>query len=171
MARQRTTKFKVYSLMVLLILSTLISCTEPALTTGSKTATTTTQTQIQPKMGGVLKLNADVDVGSLDPNIAGAATERAISALWGNTLVTWRGKSDEEVTIAPSLAKSWDITSDGLNMTFHLREGVKWQNIPPVNGREMTSEDVKFTYDRVRNPKFRYAPYFSGVTIIERYVG
>ena len=31
---------------------------------------------------------------------------------------------------------------------FKLRKGVRWHNKPPVNGRELTAEDVKYTYDR-----------------------
>jgi peptide/nickel transport system substrate-binding protein len=34
-------------------------------------------------------------------------------------------------------------------MTVHLREGVHWQDIPPVNGREFTADDVVYQYDRM----------------------
>jgi peptide/nickel transport system substrate-binding protein len=37
---------------------------------------------------------------------------------------------------------------DDTTYIFHLREGVKWHNKPPVNGRELVAEDVKFTFDR-----------------------
>ena len=39
------------------------------------------------------------------------------------------------------MAKSWDVTPDGLTITFHLRRGVKWHD-----GREFTSHDVLYTY-------------------------
>ncbi|MBI2886904.1 MAG: ABC transporter substrate-binding protein [Chloroflexi bacterium] len=49
------------------------------------------------------------------------------------------------------LAKSWEVSSDGLTYTFKLREGVKWQNVPPLNGRELLAEDVKFAFEDYQN--------------------
>ncbi len=46
------------------------------------------------------------------------------------------------------LAASWEI-SDPSTYTVHLRQGIHWQNIPPVNGRELTANDVKYSYDRI----------------------
>ncbi|WP_172327334.1 ABC transporter substrate-binding protein [Mangrovicoccus sp. HB161399] len=42
----------------------------------------------------------------------------------------------------PGLAKSWDISEDGLTYTFHLNEGVKWHD-----GEPFTSADVVFSAD------------------------
>ena len=49
--------------------------------------------------------------------------------------------------IIPDLAEKWDASSDGLIYTFTLRQGVKWHD-----GKEFTSEDVKFSIDRHANP-------------------
>jgi peptide/nickel transport system substrate-binding protein len=49
-------------------------------------------------------------------------------------------------SIAPALAKSWDISSDGLTYTFHLNKGVKFHD-----GTAMDAEDVKFSLDRARS--------------------
>ena len=46
---------------------------------------------------------------------------------------------------APSLAKSWSVSDDGLVYEFVLRNGVKFHNGEPV-----TAEDVKFSYERYR---------------------
>ena len=46
---------------------------------------------------------------------------------------------------APSLAKSWSVSDDRLTYEFVLREGVKFHN-----GETVTSEDVKFSYERYR---------------------
>lgn len=45
------------------------------------------------------------------------------------------------------LAESWQAI-DAKTYRFQLRQGVKFANIPPVNGRELTSEDVKFSLER-----------------------
>ena len=45
------------------------------------------------------------------------------------------------------LAESWSQPSDTI-WIFKLRKGVRWHQKPPVNGRELTAEDVKYTYDR-----------------------
>src|SRR5262249_2516931 len=49
--------------------------------------------------------------------------------------------------IEPDLAERWEELDD-TTYIFYLRQGVKWHNKPPVNGRELVAEDVKFTYDR-----------------------
>src|SRR5262245_36036252 len=47
--------------------------------------------------------------------------------------------------VAASLAKSWSLSDDGLTYEFVLREGIKFHNGEPV-----TSEDVKFSFERYR---------------------
>lgn len=54
----------------------------------------------------------------------------------------------ENLEIAPDIAKSWDISEDGKIYTFHLRKGVKFHN-----GQEVTAEDVKYSYERITDPK------------------
>ena len=49
--------------------------------------------------------------------------------------------------VEPDLAERWEELDD-TTYIFHLRQGVQWHNKPPVNGRELVAEDVKFTYDR-----------------------
>lgn len=50
--------------------------------------------------------------------------------------------------LVPGLATSWDVSSDGLTYTFHLRPGVEFSN-----GQKLTAQDVKFSLDRFGNPK------------------
>jgi len=55
-------------------------------------------------------------------------------------------------TVEPHLAERWEQPDDTTYL-FHLRHGVKWHNKPPVNGRELVAEDVKFPYDRCLSEK------------------
>ena len=55
---------------------------------------------------------------------------------------------DEKTNIVPCLAQSWDISNDGKTYTFKLRPNVKFHN-----GQIMTAEDVKYSIDRVMDPK------------------
>src|SRR5690606_38689238 len=52
--------------------------------------------------------------------------------------------------IAPDFAESWEVSPDGLTITFKLRQGVKFHNKPPVNGRLVDADDVRFSWDRFR---------------------
>ena len=54
---------------------------------------------------------------------------------------------DSGKTIIPDLAHSWEISKDGKSYTFFLRKGVQFHD-----GAELTADDVKATFDRIRNP-------------------
>ncbi|HJF76786.1 MAG TPA: ABC transporter substrate-binding protein, partial [Brevibacterium linens] len=53
---------------------------------------------------------------------------------------------DGEGEIQPGLAEDWAVSDDRKTYTFHLQKGVKFSN-----GADLTSEDVKFSYERVQN--------------------
>ena len=67
-------------------------------------------------------------------------------------------------SIAPALAKSWDISTDGLTYTFHLNEGVKFHD-----GSAMDAEDVKFSLDRARSEESTNAQkaLFAGIASVD----
>lgn len=46
------------------------------------------------------------------------------------------------------LAESWEY-KDPTTVTVNIQQGVKWQDKEPLNGRELTADDVQFTYDRI----------------------
>lgn len=62
----------------------------------------------------------------------------------GCSLVEYKaGATGSTDDLIPALATSWSVTDDGLQWTFNLREGVKYDD-----GREFTADDVKYTFDR-----------------------
>jgi len=73
--------------------------------------------------------------------------------------------------IEPELAVAMPESPDPLTFTFKLRQGVKYQNVAPANGREMVADDVKYSIERqmTNNPgKFQHAYFFlNRVTNIE----
>lgn len=54
----------------------------------------------------------------------------------------------DSTDVEPSLAESWDVSTDGLTYTFHLKKGVKFQD-----GTDFNAEAVKFNIDRQLAPK------------------
>src|SRR5581483_9068816 len=72
-----------------------------------------------------------------DPYIARHARDRLVDYKTGPDL-KWA-----DAVMIPELAERWEVSPDAKTFTFSLRKGVKWHNLPPVNGRELTSADVK----------------------------
>ena len=64
--------------------------------------------------------------------------------------------------LEPMLATSWEISPDELTYTFHLRHDVTWQD-----GVPFTAADVKYTFDRVLDPKVDDAPVRSFFTSLK----
>lgn len=97
------------------------------------------------KQGGGIVITYKDDVATLDP---------AIGYDWQNWSMIkslFDGLMDYEpgtTNLRPGLAESYEASADGLTYVFKLRQGVKFHN-----GRLMTAEDVKYSLDRVTNPK------------------
>ncbi len=105
-----------------------------------------------PVRGGHLVISGPSDIGSLDP-IASSSfnTQYRIAHVYQRLLGFESGPDIgyTENVLKPQLATEWEISEDNLTYTFKLREGVKWHNVPPVNGKEFTSADVKATFDAI----------------------
>jgi peptide/nickel transport system substrate-binding protein len=54
----------------------------------------------------------------------------------------------DESYITGDLLSDWEFNTPGV-LTMHVRKGVYWQNLPPVNGRELTSADILFHMNRM----------------------
>ncbi len=67
--------------------------------------------------------------------------------------------------VEPGLAESWDVSEDGLEYTFHLRQGVKWHsNDKFTPSRDVNADDVIFSFDRQGNADNPWHQYIAGVT-------
>ncbi len=103
-----------------------------------------------PKRGGIFKVRHHVQPVHFDPQQTLAfPTMMALSYCMSRLVRVKPGASVVPGTqpVENDLAESWQRTND-TTYVFKLRKGVRWHNKPPVNGRELTSEDVKYTYDR-----------------------
>ena len=85
------------------------------------------------------------DIDSLNPITLESADGQVISALVNEGMLQLNNFT---LKLEPCLAESYEISPDQLTYTFHLRHGVKWQD-----GAPFTADDVKYTYDRVQDPK------------------
>jgi peptide/nickel transport system substrate-binding protein len=95
--------------------------------------------------GTTLTIGVDQEVVGLDPNLVTAFSSfRRIDFLY-NKLVRY----NDRLEIEGDLAESWEFP-DPRTAVFRLRQGVRFHS-----GAEMTSEDVKFTLDRVLDPATR----------------
>jgi len=71
--------------------------------------------------------------------------------------------------VVPGLAEKWEVSKDGLEYTFHLRKGVKWQsnkNFKP--SRDMNADDILFMFERQWKEN---DPYFKVTSSNHAYFG
>jgi len=98
----------------------------------------------RPTYGDIIVEGSIGDASNLIPMLSTDSTSHSIGALCYNGLV----KYDKDIRIVGDLAESWEVSPDGLIITFHLRKGVKWHD-----GHPLTAEDVLFTYKVTIDPK------------------
>lgn len=82
---------------------------------------------------------------TLDPHATrGTLTFQVVRSIYDTLL-----EPNQEGEIVPALAESWEVSPDGLEWTFRLRQGVRFHH-----GRELTAVDVVATIDRILDPAF-----------------
>src|SRR5262245_3479361 len=122
-----------------------------------------------PRRGGVLRI-AEREAPGLDPHLSISFLTHSYVSLSYSQLVRFPNGPDQkhpaDFSILPDLAEKWTVSKDGKIYTFSLRKGVKFHNKPPVNGREVTAEDVKYSLERFM-AKSGFATRFEPVTAIE----
>ena len=65
-----------------------------------------------------------------------------------NTLV----ETDSNLQVVPALAKSWDVSTDRLQYTFHIRTDVFFHDneaFPQGKGRKMNASDIEYSFKRI----------------------
>lgn len=109
-----------------------------------------TPSSAQIKLGGKLTYPTPSEPPDLDPrltlsyglhNFLGAIHNRVVRTVHGA-----EQKDPNDFTLKGDLAEKWE-QPDPTKLTFHLNQGVTFHNKPPVNGRELTSQDIKNTLE------------------------
>lgn len=96
-----------------------------------------------PKTGGTLRAALAGELTSID----GQQSLPGITATVGNAYETLT-RYDDKLQPQAVLAESWEQSSDGKQLKLNLRKGVLFHD-----GREFTSDDVKYSLLRLRDPK------------------
>lgn len=113
-----------------------------------------------PKRGGTLVLRSG-PIRGLDPHLETWNATLMVAHQAYNALVKF---NLDGTKILPDLAESWEQT-DARTYIFRLRQGVRFHDVPPVNGRELTSADIKYSIERQMTDqpgKFQHAYFFLG---------
>ena len=102
--------------------------------------------QAQGKAGGTLSCGwAGVgEIVTLDP----AQINQVLQFQISSNVLSGLMHINAELVAQGDLAESWEVSDDGTEYTFKLREGVTFHN-----GDKFTAEDVLFTYQRSRDPQ------------------
>ena len=133
-----------------------------------------------PKQGGQLNTRISTDPYDWDLSYAGKTNPNEVGVAYStNSLLGFKAGPDvgySEMILRPELAERWEASADAKTFTFHLRKGVKYANVAPVNGRALTSADVKWSWEYwsrtgelrgAKIPKGQMEYMFEGMTAIE----
>ena len=147
---RKSKQFNFWGMLIVLILVLsmgLTACGKAGETTGTsaEAVTLTIADALQPS--------------SLDIATEYEAAAMAVNRVVYERLVRYKGDTTE---IEPELATSWDISPDGKEYTFHLREGVKFHD-----GTDFNAEAVKFSFERMLTINQGPAWMFSSIDSIE----
>src|SRR5262245_42718879 len=129
-----------------------------------------------PKRGGTLRLAVQSDpVTGFDPHqTISFLLMIPLSFAYSRLVKVKAGPSVKPMTypIEADLAESW-TQPDDTTYIFKLKRGVRWHPKPPVNGREFTADDVKYTYERFLtikgNPNLPVLESIDKVDAVDKY--
>jgi ABC-type transport system substrate-binding protein len=113
-------------------------------------------------------VNVDQIPTSLNPNITAGFNNPVGGSIYQELLEVNRGPGIQPGTpayneVLGSLAESYEVSDDAMMYSFTLRPGVKFHNVPPVNGRVMDMDDWRLSYEMYTSPGAQYALNFTDV--------
>ena len=116
-------------------------------------------TAAKPSGKDTLTIVFQANQGTLDPHFAATNQEMLIIRNVYNALLKYKPDS---VELTGDLATSWDVSPDGLTYTFKLRQDVDWQK----GFGHFTANDVKASFDRVKNPETK-SPFAGSISMLK----
>ena len=122
--------------------------------TSSSPVFTPTDTSAQGKAGGAIKHYASGDITHFDALAANSASTVNFGSVFAyNRLLKFASGFYPNVSDGsqePEMAESWEVSPDQLTVTLKIRQGAgtKWDERAPTNGREMTMDDVLFSFNK-----------------------
>ena len=115
-----------------------------------------------PEYGGTLTYVFRSTVGPRDPWFGSGAGQTMSPVLEKLGTVDWTidrdvfhfvgGYAPPLSALTGALAESWE-QPDATTYIFHIRQGVHWHDKPPMNGRELTAQDIEFNFHRMLGNK------------------
>jgi peptide/nickel transport system substrate-binding protein len=135
--------------------------------TGATLASTSSSAAGQPRSGGAVRTGQVGDIANLDGHYSNQLSNNTVQLAY-DKLAAY----DAEMQPQPMLAESWDVGDDLTAFKFNLRRGVAFHN-----GRELTSDDVKYNVQRVQDPKLaalvatlgQQAAWFTAIETPDKY--
>ena len=102
-----------------------------------------------PKRGGILNVQVPNDPFDWDLSYAGGVHPAFSNSAYESLLAFKTGPDIgySDLVLQPGLAERWEVSPDATSFTFHLRNGLKFADLPPVNGRPLTATDVKWSFE------------------------
>lgn len=161
--------------------SSTTSTTSSSTTVVTTTTTVPTSTTEEPQYGGSFNYVAASAPKTFENLVAYSAGWERIGLFYSERLAIgdWAkgpggtGEWDFSLTqwvplehMKGGLAESWEQT-DPLTYIFHIRQGVHFQDIPPVNGRELEAEDIKYNFERWKGSGVVTKDYLMKIASIE----
>lgn len=103
------------------------------------------------KKGGTIRFNGGQGPKSFNYYVDSNTYTRMTFSLMYDPLIT---TDTETLDFAPSLARRWSISDDGSTFTFIIDENARWSD-----GKPITAEDVRWTFDQIMAPMSDTGPY------------
>ena len=101
--------------------------------------------------GGTFRTTGPQAPPHFDPSFSDSGAMGEVTNPTHNQMVETAAEKDFfDVSYRPALAESWELTEGGKVWTFKMRQGVRFHNVEPLNGRAFTASDVVWTIERYK---------------------